>query len=73
MTTCPYCKKPVVLSPSAADRARKYGGKPEDYTGLFTAHSQCLIEERQRQVSALIEHNRNLGKILDLIEYNRKG
>jgi hypothetical protein len=28
---CSLCGKPIVLKPSAAKRAKKYGGKPEDY------------------------------------------
>lgn len=43
---CLYCGKKIVLVPSAQERARKYGGKPSDYTALFTIHAQCQIEKR---------------------------
>ena len=51
---CNYCKKPVILVPSAAERAAKYGGKAKDYTNLFPYHSQCLIGARAKETSALI-------------------
>lgn len=44
---CKYCGKPIVLKPSAKERAEKYGGKPEDYTRLFTAHATCAVEARK--------------------------
>jgi hypothetical protein len=40
---CIHCNKPIILVPSAAERARKYGGEPSDYTKLFREHSECLI------------------------------
>jgi hypothetical protein len=46
--TCITCHKPIVLVPSASERAKKFGGKPEDYTRLFTEHSACLIERRAK-------------------------
>lgn len=51
---CSICKKPVILVPSAAERAAKFGGKASDYTKLFTAHSQCQIEEREQGTIALM-------------------
>jgi len=46
---CKYCGKPVVLVPSAAERAAKTGGKPSDYTRLFPNHPECFVKERSRQ------------------------
>lgn len=46
---CTICGKPVVLVPSAAERAKKYGGKPEDYTLLFPIHADCQIAKRSRE------------------------
>lgn len=43
---CTICGKPVVLVPSASERAKKFGGKPSDYTKLFTAHAACQLEKR---------------------------
>jgi hypothetical protein len=40
---CSICNNPIVLVPSAAERARKFGGKPSDYTKLFTTHPECFI------------------------------
>jgi hypothetical protein len=51
---CKYCNKPIILNPSATERAKKYGGKPKDYIDLFTSHSACLIAERNRQSSELM-------------------
>lgn len=38
---CIHCKKEIVLVPSASERAKKFGGKPSDYTKLFTEHKEC--------------------------------
>lgn len=49
MRDCTICGKPIVLMPSAAERARRHGGKPSDYTALFTTHSHCAIAKRTQQ------------------------
>ena len=41
---CLLCGKPIVLVPSAKERADKYGGKPSDYTALFTVHAECQVK-----------------------------
>lgn len=41
---CTYCNKPIKLVPSATERAKKHGGKPSDYTKLFTAHNSCQVK-----------------------------
>jgi hypothetical protein len=51
---CTICGKPIVLVPSAAERARKFGGKPSDYTNLFTTHSQCALRQREEGTLDLI-------------------
>jgi len=43
---CTICKNPIVLVPSAQERANKFGGTPSDYTKLFTTHAACFIEKR---------------------------
>jgi len=53
---CSYCNKPIVLIPSAKERADKYGGKASEYTKLFTMHSQCQVAKRNQQTSELINH-----------------
>jgi hypothetical protein len=45
---CSHCGKPIVLVPSASERARKFGGVPSDYTRLFTIHADCQLELRKR-------------------------
>ena len=55
---CSICGKPIVLMPSAAERARRWGGKPSDYTRLFTEHSECVIAKREKDTLDLI---RSLG------------
>jgi len=52
---CTICGKPIVLVPSAEERARKYGGKPSDYTRLFRAHTNCALDKRERDTLALIQ------------------
>lgn len=51
---CTICGKPVLLVPSAKERAKKYGGKPSDYTELFTEHSACTINKRNEDVLKLM-------------------
>lgn len=43
---CTHCGKPIYLVPSAKERAAKFGGKPSDYTRLFTMHTVCVLEKR---------------------------
>lgn len=51
---CTICGKPVLLVPSAKERAKKYGGKPGDYTRLFPEHSTCVINKRNEDVLKLM-------------------
>jgi len=46
---CTICGKPIKLVPSAQERAKKFGGKPSDYTKLFTTHSACFIQKRSQE------------------------
>lgn len=57
---CTICEKPIILEPSASERAKKFGGKPSDYTQAFTEHSQCAIDKRNKDTSALIKRNANI-------------
>lgn len=43
MANCTYCKQPIILVPSAAERARKctQGLTAKQYTAMFTTHSDC--------------------------------
>jgi hypothetical protein len=56
---CTICGNPIILVPSAKERAKKDAtGKPASYyTKLFTAHSQCVIEKRERETVELIRRN----------------
>lgn len=51
---CTICGKPIELVPSAAERAKKFGGRPSDYTKLFTEHAKCIIEKRAKETAELI-------------------
>lgn len=56
---CTICKKPIVLTPSAKERAAKFGGTPESYTRLFTAHGTCQVAQRsQDAIEAMRRINR---------------
>ena len=46
---CTICHEPVTLIPSAVERAKRYGGKPSDYTNLFTSHPECFIAKRSQE------------------------
>lgn len=58
MRNCTHCGKPIVLTPSATERAKKFGGVPSDYTNLFTIHSECLIQKRNEETSELIRRTK---------------
>lgn len=51
---CAHCGKPVILSPSAAARAKKYGETPEYYRRLFPSHTECVLRARQDDLSKLL-------------------
>jgi hypothetical protein len=55
---CKLCGKPVKLIPSAKERAKKYGGKPADYTKLFEAHTECTLKERQEGADRLLKESK---------------
>lgn len=58
---CSICGKPIVLVPSAKERAEKLGGKASDYTAIFREHPQCAIKKREEDTSALIARKRKVG------------
>jgi hypothetical protein len=51
---CTHCNKPIVLVPSAAERAAKYGMPASYYTSLFTMHSECQLKLRSEGTSELM-------------------
>lgn len=59
---CTICGKDIVLMPSAADRAKRYGETPAYYSSLFTVHSHCLIAERTAEVLELIKRRTGIPK-----------
>lgn len=54
---CRICNKPIILTPSAKERAKMYGNTPEYYTKLFMTHAECALEERAERVKELIRRN----------------
>ena len=46
---CSICSKPVILIPSAKERAKKHGDSPESYTSLFPTHSDCWVAKRSQE------------------------
>ena len=59
---CNICNKPIILIPSAKERAKKHGGKPSYYTTLFTTHSECYLEKYRKDTSELIRRNNQLKR-----------
>ena len=51
---CKYCGKPIILVPSAEERAKKYGNSPEFYRKLFTAHNECILQQRNAETAVLM-------------------
>lgn len=56
---CTICGRPVVLNPSAQERAEKYGGTAQDYIKLFPQHAQCILNKRNKDTAALIKRINN--------------
>ena len=56
---CSICGRKIVLVPSAKERAKRYGGKPSDYSKLFTEHSECLIQKREKDTIKLMRRKDN--------------
>jgi hypothetical protein len=57
--TCTICGKPIVLVPSASERAKRSGETAEFYLGLFTAHGDCQVRKREAETLELIRRRRN--------------
>lgn len=55
---CTICKKPIVLVPSAAERARKFGETAAHYTALFTTHGHCAVAKRSQESIDLMRRTR---------------
>ena len=53
---CTICGRPIVLVPSASQRAAKdvTGKSAAYYTGLFTEHPQCVLRKRLAGDRALL-------------------
>ena len=53
---CTICSKPIILVPSAEERAKKdLTGKPAAYyRSLFTEHSDCTLRKRAEDTSKLM-------------------
>lgn len=59
---CTLCGKPIVLVPSAKERADKFGGRPSDYTSLFTQHTSCARAKRDQDTLALMRKIKSKGE-----------
>ena len=55
---CTICGKPIKLTPSAGERARKFDGQPSDYTAIFTQHVSCALKKRAEGASAAMARAR---------------
>ena len=53
---CRICGEPVVLGPSARERADRGGGSPSDYTSLFTTHTGCAMREYREGQEELMRY-----------------
>jgi len=57
---CTICHKPIVLVPSAAERARKSGESPNFYLDLFRQHARCIVEKREAETVELLRKINNV-------------
>jgi hypothetical protein len=52
---CSICGKPVVLSPSAAQRAAQDSSRTaQEYTRLFPTHTECFLRKRKQETTELM-------------------
>lgn len=51
---CTHCHKPIVLVPSATERAAKTGYPEKYYRNLFTMHAECQLKLRAESTSELM-------------------
>lgn len=56
---CTICGEEIVLVPSAAERAAKFGNTPQEWVARFTEHAACKIKLRNEQTSELINRINN--------------
>lgn len=58
---CTICGKPIILVPSAKERAAKdvTGKTAAYYTSLFREHADCALKKRGEETSALMERLRS--------------
>lgn len=61
--SCTICRKPIVLVPSAEERAAKdvTGKSAAFYRSLFTTHSECQLAKRNADTIALMRRSRVLA------------
>lgn len=57
MSNCIHCKKPIILVPSAEERAAKdISGLPASfYRNHFTEHTECALAKRKAETTALMQ------------------
>lgn len=55
MAKCTICGKAIQLVPSAKERSERTGMPVSYYNNLFTTHSHCLIENRNKMTLDLIK------------------
>jgi len=63
---CTICGKPIVLPiilvPSAEERAKKGFGTAQYYRSLFKTHWECALKKRASETSALIKRVRKVKR-----------
>ena len=55
---CGICGKPVILVPSAAERAKKFGNTPEYYIRMFPNHVGCELMLREKETKEMLENRK---------------
>lgn len=57
---CTICGKPIVLVPSAEERAKKGFGTAQYYRSLFTTHDDCFLAKRAEETLELIRKGEDI-------------
>lgn len=61
---CTICQQPVILVPSAEERAKKdvTGKTAAYYRGLFTEHAKCTLQKRHEVTTESLREHREAIK-----------
>ena len=70
---CNHCGEAIKLTPTATERAARYGGTAKSYTELFTTHSVCQALANMGKFSKEELRERLMTHEYYRVEFTQKG